>query len=455
MTEMPSVTPLAEEAAPGATQFDARAAKSKDNDSLYKAARARLPEACPGQVPQHQMGGHDRDARHLLRPAVDQAGPRPGPARSGLPARFRPSAALFLLARNLGAGILLRHRHSGALGARAVPRHRARGPGLVRLRLPADGLDRPHDPGRALLAGRPQRAHQARQGALVVQQGSGAWPARISLGCSSPFRPAAPSSSISATRRRLPPSSGTAPRRPRLHLHRHHHRLHLSLSAGSPASRSAPICAPGRASRAPCSTAIRCSSPIAASGASRAAPTRRARAGKAAAIASIAGNAWPPAPRASTSATARSSNASGARCASTPATRSWTRSAGPRKLIAYDSFRNLKAESHGDRVPFRLIRPRTMLYTAVFALVAAVMLFGLTHKSVLDVNVVPDRNPLFVQVSGGGIRNGYTVRILNKKHGVAQIRDRRHGAEGRRASPTSASRPASPRSRSNPTTSAR
>ncbi len=90
----------------------------------------------------------------------------------------------------------------------------------------------------------------------------------------------------------------------------------------------------------------------------------------------------------------------------------------PRKLIAYDSFRNLKAETHGDRVPFRLVRPRTMLYTAAFALVAAVMLFGLTHKTVLDVNVVPDRNPLFVQVSGGGICNGFTVRILNKKHGA-------------------------------------
>ncbi len=90
----------------------------------------------------------------------------------------------------------------------------------------------------------------------------------------------------------------------------------------------------------------------------------------------------------------------------------------PRKLIAYDSFRNLKAESHGDRVPFRLIRPRTMLYAGAFSLVGALMLFGLTHKTVLDVNVVPDRNPLFVQVSGGGIRNGYTVRILNKKHGV-------------------------------------
>ncbi len=90
----------------------------------------------------------------------------------------------------------------------------------------------------------------------------------------------------------------------------------------------------------------------------------------------------------------------------------------PRKLIAYDSFRNLKAESHGDREPFRLIRPRTMLYTGAFTVVFALMLVGLLNKSELDVNVVPDRNPLFVQVSGGGIRNGYTVRILNKKHGV-------------------------------------
>jgi len=88
----------------------------------------------------------------------------------------------------------------------------------------------------------------------------------------------------------------------------------------------------------------------------------------------------------------------------------------PRKLIAYDTFRNLEAEAHGDRVPVRVIRPRTMLYTGALVLVAAIMLFGLSRKTVLDVNVVPDRNPLFVQVSGGGIRNGYTVRILNKTH---------------------------------------
>ncbi len=88
----------------------------------------------------------------------------------------------------------------------------------------------------------------------------------------------------------------------------------------------------------------------------------------------------------------------------------------PRKLIAYDTYRNLEAEAHGDRVPVRVIRPRTMLYTGALVLAASIMLFGLSRKTVLDVNVVPDRNPLFVQVAGGDIRNGYTIRILNKRH---------------------------------------
>jgi polyferredoxin len=56
-----------------------------------------------------------------------------------------------------------------------------------------------------------------------------------------------------------------------------------------------------------------------------------------------------------------------------------------------------------------------MLYAGLFALVCAIMLFGLSQKTVLDVNVVADRNPLFVQLQDGGIRNGYTVRLMNKR----------------------------------------
>jgi cytochrome c oxidase accessory protein FixG len=99
----------------------------------------------------------------------------------------------------------------------------------------------------------------------------------------------------------------------------------------------------------------------------------------------------------------------------------------PRKLVAYDSYRNLVAQSHGDRVAYRFVRPRTLVYTGVFLLACAVIGFGLTHKTVLDVNVVPDRNPLFVQVSGGGIRNGYIVRILNKKLGAHKFDIALHG----------------------------
>ena len=94
----------------------------------------------------------------------------------------------------------------------------------------------------------------------------------------------------------------------------------------------------------------------------------------------------------------------------------------PRKLIAYDSFRNLEAEAHGDRVPVRIVRPRTLLYTGVFTLVLAIMLFGLSHKAVLDLNVESGRDPLYVMVSGGGIRNGYKVHILNKQHETRQFK---------------------------------
>ncbi len=86
----------------------------------------------------------------------------------------------------------------------------------------------------------------------------------------------------------------------------------------------------------------------------------------------------------------------------------------PKKLIAYDTFRNLDAASHGDRAPIKLIRPRTILYTGVLGLVCVVLMFALSAKTVLDVTVQADRNPLFVTLSDGGIRNSYTVRVLNK-----------------------------------------
>ena len=63
----------------------------------------------------------------------------------------------------------------------------------------------------------------------------------------------------------------------------------------------------------------------------------------------------------------------------------------------------------------RFIRPRTVLYALLISFVGLVMLVTLVTRSSLDVNVLHDRNPLFVTLSDGSIRNGYTVKILNKQ----------------------------------------
>ena len=44
------------------------------------------------------------------------------------------------------------------------------------------------------------------------------------------------------------------------------------------------------------------------------------------------------------------------------------------------------------------------------------MLLSLFTRAPLGINVIHDRNPLFVTLSDGSIRNGYNVHILNKSH---------------------------------------
>ncbi len=51
----------------------------------------------------------------------------------------------------------------------------------------------------------------------------------------------------------------------------------------------------------------------------------------------------------------------------------------------------------------------------MIAAVGAIMLYALLTRSLLDVNVLHDRNPVAVKLSDGSIRNAYTVRLLNKR----------------------------------------
>ena len=89
----------------------------------------------------------------------------------------------------------------------------------------------------------------------------------------------------------------------------------------------------------------------------------------------------------------------------------------PRGLIRYDTERRLEEKKHGLPVsPIKFIRTRSIYYTIIISIVAAVMLYALVNRAPLEISVLHDRNPLFVQLSNGDIRNGYDLKILNKTH---------------------------------------
>jgi len=61
------------------------------------------------------------------------------------------------------------------------------------------------------------------------------------------------------------------------------------------------------------------------------------------------------------------------------------------------------------------IRPRTFIYAVIFGLIGLALLYALVNRERLDVNVLRDRNPIYVVLSDGSIRNGYDVKILNMR----------------------------------------
>jgi cytochrome c oxidase accessory protein FixG len=86
----------------------------------------------------------------------------------------------------------------------------------------------------------------------------------------------------------------------------------------------------------------------------------------------------------------------------------------PSGLIAYDTDQNVDRRKRGGKPAFKFIRSRTILYAVALSAVSAAMLVGLGLRTDLEVNVLRDRNPNFVRLADGRVRNGYTLKIVNK-----------------------------------------
>ncbi|MCK1453637.1 cytochrome c oxidase accessory protein CcoG [Bradyrhizobium sp. 35] len=86
----------------------------------------------------------------------------------------------------------------------------------------------------------------------------------------------------------------------------------------------------------------------------------------------------------------------------------------PAGLIGYDTDINMERRRDGKAPIYRIFRARTLIYVVAIVIVGSIMLYSLATRSTMDVNVLHERNPLFVKLSNGGVRNDYTVRLLNK-----------------------------------------
>jgi cytochrome c oxidase accessory protein FixG len=84
-------------------------------------------------------------------------------------------------------------------------------------------------------------------------------------------------------------------------------------------------------------------------------------------------------------------------------------------LIAYDTDINIKRRTEGKPAFFKIVRLRTLLYSAVIAIAGGIMIYALATRDSEGISVIHDRNPMYVRLSDGALRNGYTIRIVNKQ----------------------------------------
>ena len=96
----------------------------------------------------------------------------------------------------------------------------------------------------------------------------------------------------------------------------------------------------------------------------------------------------------------------------------------PKGLIRYTTENSL------NQVRTKVFRPRVIIYSLVLGALIAATFYTIATRTLLDVDVIRDRNVLFRQVDQEHVDNVYTLRILNKdnqEHGytieVAGLKD--------------------------------
>ncbi len=110
----------------------------------------------------------------------------------------------------------------------------------------------------------------------------------------------------------------------------------------------------------------------------------------------------------------------------------------PRGLIDYATLADAEAEKAGQPpTPAlkTLLRTRTLIYLGVWLSIGAALLFTLGNRTRIDISAQQERNPIFVQLSNGDVRNSYTIRLRNMEGRPRRMLVSLAGLEGARIWP--------------------
>ncbi|MGE0114570.1 MAG: cytochrome c oxidase accessory protein CcoG [Steroidobacteraceae bacterium] len=80
----------------------------------------------------------------------------------------------------------------------------------------------------------------------------------------------------------------------------------------------------------------------------------------------------------------------------------------PRGLVRYSTQASLEGNAP------HVIRPRTVIYASLLTLLFGGFLYAVTHRSLLELDVLRDRNVMYRETDDGLIENVYTLRVINK-----------------------------------------
>ncbi len=86
----------------------------------------------------------------------------------------------------------------------------------------------------------------------------------------------------------------------------------------------------------------------------------------------------------------------------------------PTGLIGYDSDDAVDGRLVGRPPAYKFVRARTIYYGVALLLVCGLLTWGLLTRSPVVFDVLRDRDPTFISLHDGSIRDGYTLKVANR-----------------------------------------